>query len=361
MKLVVYIDFNHSEADYLLLDFVSDVLLPLAKAHLEHHFFFIANEQQQAFLAHHHLSFIATVPSNIYAKKLWLQFALPLILKKHPTAIFINTNYHSAITTRIPQCLLLPSIDVLSIFSKRKLGALLANVALIISFSQYLKAAISEQFGVPHQKVLVCHPAAKAIFFPASQEQIEAYQQKYAEGKAYFLYVGPINASLLNLLKAFSFFKKRQQSNMQFLLVSRDRAAQSEWIKTLASYKYKNDLQLIWNVQEAALTEIVAGAYALVQATAATGLAPAIQAMQCGVPVIADNNALLQEICGEAALYTDALVFENIADKMMLLFKAEDKRNHFIEKGKLRAAQYSLLNSRELIEQALIKSAPTGA
>lgn len=361
MNLVIYIDFNHSDADYLLQDFVSDQLLPLAKAHPQHHYVFIANAQQQAFLANHHLAFIATVPSNIYLKKLWLQWRLPLLLKKHPTAIFINTNYNAAISTSIPQCLLLPNIKALSVFSKRKTGLLLSNAALIISFSQYLKAAISEQFGVPHQKVLVCHPAAKAIFLPASQEQVEAYQQKYAKGKAYFLYIGSINASLLLLLKAFSFFKKRQQSNMQFLLVSRDPAAGNEWVKTLGSYKYKNDLQLIWDVQEAALADIVAGAYALVQASASTGSASVLQAMQCGVPVIADNNALLQEICGEAALYTDALVFEDIADKMMLLFKAEDKRNHFIEKGKWRAAQYSLLDNRESVERALEKSAPKGA
>ncbi len=361
MNLVIYIDFNHSDADYLLQDFVSHLLLPLVKAHPEYLCLFIANEQQQTFLAHQHLAFIATVPSNIYLKKLWLQWRLPLILKKHPTAIFINTNYNASITTSIPQCLLLPNITALSVFSKRKTGILLSNAALIISFSQYLKAAISEQFGVPHQKVLVCHPAAKDIFLPASHEQIEAYQQKYTEGKAYFLYVGPINASLINLLKAFSFFKKRQQSNMQFLLVSRDEQQGNAWVKKLASYKYKTDLQLIWNVQETALAEITAGAYALVQAVETAVYTPAIQAMQCGVPVIADNNALLQEICGEAALYTDALVFENIADKMMLLFKAEDKRNHFIEKGKLRAAQYSLLSSRESIGQALAKSARTVA
>ena len=51
-------------------------------------------------------------------------------------------------------------------------------------------------------------------------EEKELIKEKYADGKAYFLFSGDINqrSNLINLLKAFSFFKKRQKSNMLLLI-----------------------------------------------------------------------------------------------------------------------------------------------
>jgi glycosyltransferase involved in cell wall biosynthesis len=57
--------------------------------------------------------------------------------------------------------------------------------------------------------------------------------------------------------------------------------------------------------------------------------------MQSSVPLIVSNTEKHTEILADAALYANPVSFEDIADKMMLLFKDEDKRHHIIEKGKL--------------------------
>ena len=68
-------------------------------------------------------------------------------------------------------------------------------------------------------KLHVINPGIDEIFKPLDWEEKEIIREKYAEGKAYFLFSGDINrrSNLINLLKAFSFFKKRQKSNMMLL------------------------------------------------------------------------------------------------------------------------------------------------
>jgi glycosyltransferase involved in cell wall biosynthesis len=57
--------------------------------------------------------------------------------------------------------------------------------------------------------------------------------------------------------------------------------------------------------------------------------------MQCEVPIITSQLGALKEKLGDAVLYADPSNFEDIAEKMMLLFKEETTRSELIESGKL--------------------------
>ena len=58
---------------------------------------------------------------------------------------------------------------------------------------------------------------------PISFEKREKVKEEYADGNEFFLHAGNINEdkNLMNLLKAFSAFKKRQRSNMQLLIIGK--------------------------------------------------------------------------------------------------------------------------------------------
>jgi glycosyltransferase involved in cell wall biosynthesis len=84
-------------------------------------------------------------------------------------------------------------------------------------------------------------------------------KQQLTEGKEYFLYVGAIHPrkNLINLLKGFSWFKKRYQSNMKLVLVGRMAWKNEMFLKQLESYKYRNDVVVAGYVEEQKLQEIV--------------------------------------------------------------------------------------------------------
>jgi glycosyltransferase involved in cell wall biosynthesis len=83
---------------------------------------------------------------------------------------------------------------------------------------------------------------------------------------------------------------------------------------------------------------------------------PVLEAMGCHVPVITSGNSAMQEIAKEAALYADPNDYNDIADKMMLLYKDENLRKGLIKKGKEIVTQYSWDKSAELLWQSILKA-----
>jgi glycosyltransferase involved in cell wall biosynthesis len=105
------------------------------------------------------------------------------------------------------------------------------------------------------------------------------------------------------------------------------------------------------------LVRITASAYALVYPSLLEGFGvPVIEAMKCGVPVITSSHSPMQEIAGDAALYADANQPDDIADKMMLVYKDEKLRDELIRKGDPVAKQYSWQRTADLLWQSIQKT-----
>ena len=68
---------------------------------------------------------------------------------------------------------------------------------------------------------------------------------------------------------------------------------------------------------------------------------PPIEAFACGCPALVSNIASLPEVCQDAALYCDPFSESDIADKIVTIVTDENLRSQLIEKGKLRAAEFS--------------------
>jgi glycosyltransferase involved in cell wall biosynthesis len=161
----------------------------------------------------------------------------------------------------------------------------------------------------------------------------------------------------VNLLKAFSIFKKRQKSNMKLVLAGRLAWKYDSFIQNLKKYKFKEDVIMLGYLSEDDLVKITGAAYALVYPSLLEGFGvPVLEAMKCNVPVITSVGSSMEEIAKDAALYADAKNFEDIAGKMMLIYKDEKMRKELIEKGKIIAAQYSWQRTAELLWQSILKA-----
>jgi glycosyltransferase involved in cell wall biosynthesis len=161
----------------------------------------------------------------------------------------------------------------------------------------------------------------------------------------------------LNLLKAFSIFKKRQASNWKLVLAGNFAGRNKQFMKSLETYKYREDVILAGDLQENELVNIMSSAYALVYPSLWEGSGLAIlEAMHSDVPVIASGGSAMQEIAGDAALYVDPSDQTDIAEKMMRLYKDENLRNQLVEKGRNVCRQYNPEQSAALLWQAIVKT-----
>jgi len=75
---------------------------------------------------------------------------------------------------------------------------------------------------------------------------------------------------------------------------------------------------------------------------------PPLEAMACGAPVIASRIAALQETLADAALLVEPLDVETLARSIISVLEDGRLRDHLIEKGHARAAEFTWKTAAEL-------------
>ena len=301
--------------------------------------------------------------SNSLLLQYWFNYKIPAILRKHKAAVFLSMEGICSLRTKISQCLMVSDLGYLqspqvikkaqSSFYKKNMLAFLAKAKAIATVSEYSKKRIADYYKIDAQDISIIHPGIDEIFKPLDWEEKEIIKEKYAEGKAYFLCSG--NSNLINLLKAFSFFKKRQKSNMMLLIAGN---ADESFKKEIKTYKYRDEVKMLKDLDTKELAKITASAYAVVYPVLYDDIAlPALQALQCHVPVVISNTGALTSIFGEAALFVNPENFEDIAQKMMLAFKDENKVRELVNAGNELMKQYQLDKTADLLMQCISECA----
>jgi glycosyltransferase involved in cell wall biosynthesis len=291
---------------------------------------------------------------HILLKKLWFDFKLPAILKKYRADVFVSADIFCSLTTALPQCLLLHDLAFFCkpkalkrssrFFYKRYLPKFFDKAKTIAVFSPSFKMDLSLRYKIADDKIEVLYPAPKADFLPLVEAVKEEMKVKYCEGKSYFISAQRVHSqkSLMNLLKAFSIFKRRQKSNWKLVVTGSIESFSKSFTESLKSYKYRDDIVLTGIVRENDLVKLIGAAYALILSNQWNGVSVSVlDALNCHIPVIAPANPFTKEIAGDAALYANTDDHSDIAEKMMLLYKDESLRDSLVEKGETVVKQYN--------------------
>ena len=345
-------------------DFYNDYFLNIIDNHPEHGFFLFENNKLINQLSLKNFKILPSAPKSILFKKIWFSYKFPSLLKTNKIDVIVNLDSSCFPKTVIPQLALVPDLSLFpaTFLSKKNTRISFDKATTIVTFSQTNKNNICKNFKIKEDKITVINTGPSNKFVALEIQETETIKEKYTEGREYFLFSGEINTNnnLINLLKAFSFFKKRQKSNMQLIIITKNVLPTNSFVESLKTYKYRNEVKLLVDLPPNEVAKIMASAYAFVFAPhQSNDYVQLLQAMQCNVPAIVSNSLLMNEIADEAVLYTDPAIFENIADKMMLLFKDEGKRNELIRKGKNQSEQYSVAHTSELLWQNIVKCAGT--
>lgn len=337
-----------------------ETFLTLAKLHPEHTFLFLF-DQENSFsdLPKNTIPVVITPPATIPLKwQIWYNLKLPASFKKNKVDVFISEKFIS-LKTKVPQILISPDLTFLHhpalsdkkqiAFDKKNTQKFLEKANQIIVNSIFLKNEITARFKIPEEKVSVIYPITQNLS-PATFEEKEMMKEKHADDNEYFIYKGIISPekNLVNLLKAFSFFKKRQRSKMQLIITGERGAKYEEFVGLLQSYRFKNDVKIVEDIPENETAKILSSAYAMTYVPFyETEGDEVIEAMKAKVPLILSETPLLKEYGGDAALYADPKNINDIAEKMMSLFKDEQKRKELIEKEKLQVTLFENTNATE--------------
>ena len=329
-------------------------------------FIFIVTRKQFIATAGNNSTVIQSGPpaNTSLLRKIWYDFTLPSLVRKFNAAIVVHTDGLCSMRISVPQYLFVDNgLSFLKrennkqkIPSQKLIKASLTKATAIITATQSLLEEISEQYKIEKDKFTPVPLIISTYYKPLNWDEKEQVKEKYAGGKEYFLFIGEISAqsNLVNFLKAFSFFKKRQKSNMQLVIISPQVNTKNDFIESLKTYKYRDEVKLLQGIPEHETAQILAAAYAFVYPVLFDqfSLFP-LQALQCETPSILADLPAFHEIAGESAVYIQPGNVDDIAQNMMLLFKNEKERNELIKTGKAIMSRYRQTNPADLLWKAI--------
>lgn len=343
--------------------------LQLAASNPDHTFIFIFDRP-----------YIFTFPENVITfffgpKKtsplkcqLWWNMKIPFYLKKYKADIFVSEKIISS-TTKVPQILVSPELSFFTQqsfldkkflhFYKKNNLLFLEKAAEIFVNSEFSKQNIIANYQTGSQKIKVVNQEIDNRFSPLAPEEKELIKQKYADGNEFFIYKGTVGnqENLVNLLKAFSFFKKWQKSSMQLIIAGEPGSGYAQFIESFDHFRFHNDVKIL-DLPNDEMMKVVAAAYAMVfiPLFETPSVAP-LEAMKCEVPVICSSIGEFTELCGGAALMANANDFKDVAEKMILLFRDEDLRNKMVQKGKQHLEEYQQHERPSLFFDTILNAA----
>jgi glycosyltransferase involved in cell wall biosynthesis len=350
-------------------EFLFGMLNSLTARSPEHQFIYILDrpfDAERSFAKNVTTIIAGPKAGSILRLQYWFNYRLPAVLRRHKADVFLSLEGICSLRTKVPQCLLLSDLRFLdhpqslkkpeAKFYKKYTPAFLAKAKSIVTVSDFARSLIARSYKINTEEITVIKPVVDEIFKPLDLEEKELIKEKYADGKAYFLFSGDINqhSNLINLLKAFTFFKKRQKSSMQFLIAGK---ADEHFKTALKTYKLRNEVKLLEELTKEQRAKITAAAYALVNPVHSNLALPVLQAIKCAVPVITANAGSLCATFGKAVLYADAENFEDIADKMMTVFKNEDLANELVKAGIELIKQYDQGKTTDLLVECILEAA----
>lgn len=264
---------------------------------------------------------------------------LKYFLRKQKIEVIVQFVVKTVFSSGLPQ--LIVPVDTAHLIIKKKISA----SAKIVVASQAEKQKFILTSPLTERNIYVVPASAGASFQPISWSEKQAVKMQYTQGKEYFLINpnGTTEAAFTSILKAFSAFKKWQHSSMKLVINGRLSFNQNkEWIEKINTYRYREDVAIIDENDAKRPAVLLAAAYAFLHVPLQDNdVVSLLEAMQCETPCISFFTDTIKEYTGTACILTDRNNYEQIGDKMILLYKDETLRSQLIEEGKKQAYLYS--------------------
>jgi len=201
----------------------------------------------------------------------------------------------------------------------------------VLTVSEYSKREIANWAHLNEDQIFNVGNGVGPAFVPSNE--------RYDPGYPYLLYVGSHkpHKNLRRLLQAYSVSGVRRDVR---LIISGE--SDRSLVMEIGRLGLQADVLFKNLDRDEELSAVYRGAVAFVFPSLYEGFGlPPVEAMACGVPVLASNVCSLPEVVGDAAVLVNPLDVEQIAEGIRKLVQDSLLRAQLREKGLLRAKLYS--------------------
>jgi glycosyltransferase involved in cell wall biosynthesis len=244
------------------------------------------------------------------------------------------------------------------------------RAAHVITVSEYSRRDISATYGIAPERITVTPEAAPPNFLPVDNEtELRRIRESYGIQENYILSLCSIQPrkNLVRLIEAYSCLRGVRPGFKlpQLVLAGKRGWLDSETFRAAERNALGNDLLFTGYVAERDLPGLYSGAICFVYPSYFEGFGlPVVEAMQCGVPVIAGNRTSLPEVVGEAGLLFDPFDTQALVKALAQVIDDSEYRAGLRSKGLERARNFNWKTTAQLTlgvyERAAIRKRTDG-
>lgn len=294
---------------------------------------------------------------------IWSNLILPFYLKKHRIEILFSVNQVVPLV-KIKNCKYISVVhDVIYKADKsflpfiyRKYLQLFAFFSvrvsdLIITVSEYSKSDILKNYNIDPNKIKVVLQSANERFnrIILSDDEKHRIKNEFELKEKVVLYVGMIEnrkniGAIIKIAKMFDDYR----NDVSFVLVGKIGHGGKRFIKEIKTVK---NIKHFLNVDDEMLLKLYNISDVFLFPSLYEGFGyPPLEAMQCGLPVIASSNTSLKEIVADGGILCEPDDHQKIFNEINRLFDDKDYWLKYSEAGLNRAKKFNLEKSvREIV------------
>ncbi len=214
----------------------------------------------------------------------------------------------------------------------------------IITISEFSKREIVKYFGADKKKIAVIPLACDKQKFRVinDQQKINSVLRKYKISRPYILFVGRLEKkkNIAGLVK--SFLRENKRSRCKLVLAGAKGYGWAEAGELIRKNNIQNDVIIAGYVSDEDLPYLYNGAELFILPSLYEGFGmPILEAMACGVPVIASNTTSCPEVAGRAAVLVNPNDSQRLAEKMAEILGDSEMRDRLRGRGLERVKEFS--------------------
>lgn len=218
--------------------------------------------------------------------------------------------------------------------------------------SESTKNDVLEICQLPPEKVITIYPGLGDLGDAASGDSDESRNHKAKEIKNkyrlpnnYILYLGTLEPrkNIDGLIRAYNELRKNIWLKDVKLVIAGDRGWKiGGMLKAWERSQYKDDIKFIGYVDPEDKKQVysLASVFAFPSFYEGFGFPP-LEAMACGLPVVASYSSSLPEILGDASLMVDPYNISEISQAIEQVLTNQEFRQNLIKKGLIKASEFT--------------------
>ena len=351
--------------------FTYEIFKRVTRAHPEHEFLFYFDRPfSDVFIFGENVTQVKLFPParHPYLWYWYFERSIPTALRKHNVSAFLSTDGYLSLKADVPSSTVIHDLNFeetpenLPWLTRQyylyyfKLFARHAD--RLQTVSEFSKQDIHDRYKVPLDKIDVVYNGAHERFQPIGDDAIQSFRSTHTSGAPYFVFVGALNPrkNVGRLLQAFDLLKSTTDLPHKLLIVGEKMFLTDEIESAYKNMQHTDQVVFAGRLDNEPLHKSIAAADALILPSTYEGFGiPLVEAMQCGVPVLAADATALPEVTGDAGLLFDPLNIDSIRNAMVRMATDRAERESYAALALERSREFSWDRSAERYWQSFEK------